>query len=134
MGEAPLSQYPHMKVIRLILDQSPPTLPSQGWSDEFKAFVNSCLHKDPRERPSIEDLLVQQQPFLSKARDAAFLQQYFLSSLPPLQQRLAPELAAHGQSFLTLLNSTDKKPKKKSRHFDFGSGGDRRTANNKAGA
>ena len=36
LGEVPLSQYPPMKVIRLILDQSPPTLPQHlicsGWS------------------------------------------------------------------------------------------------------
>ena len=53
LGEAPLSQYPHMKVIRLILDQSPPTLPSSGWTDEFKSFVNACLQKEPTDRPSI---------------------------------------------------------------------------------
>ncbi len=57
MGDAPLSQYPHMKVIRLILDQSPPTLPNQGWSEEFKAFVHDCLKKNPTERPTIEELL-----------------------------------------------------------------------------
>ena len=43
MGEAPLSQYPHMKVIRLILDQSPPSLAGPTWSDEFKALVHACL-------------------------------------------------------------------------------------------
>lgn len=67
MGEAPLSQYPHMKVIRLILDQAPPSLPSEGWSDEFRAFVNACLKKDPRERPTIETLLSQHATFLNKA-------------------------------------------------------------------
>lgn len=56
MGDAPLSQYTHMKVIRLILDQSPPTLPNSGWSPVFKNFVNACLQKDPSERPSIETL------------------------------------------------------------------------------
>ena len=55
MGEAPLSQYPHMKVIRLILDQSPPCLPETGgWSSEFRAFVNACLKKEPSERPSVD--------------------------------------------------------------------------------
>jgi serine/threonine-protein kinase 24/25/MST4 len=73
MGDAPLSQYPHMKVIRLILDQSPPTLPTSGWSEEFKAFVNACLKKDPAERPDIEQLLVHHATFLNKARDMAFL-------------------------------------------------------------
>lgn len=48
LGDAPLSQYPHMKVIRLILDHSPPKLPQNGgWSAEFNNFVNACLKKDP---------------------------------------------------------------------------------------
>ena len=62
-----------MKVIRLILDQSPPSLPKQGWSDEFKTFVNACLKKDPRARPSIQELLNGHPNFFSKARDASYL-------------------------------------------------------------
>lgn len=73
LGAAPLSQYPHMKVIRLILDQSPPTLPeSGGWSSEFRAFVNGCLKKDPSERPDIDSMLVQHAAFLNKARDLEY--------------------------------------------------------------
>lgn len=90
-----------MKVIRLILDQSPPTLPeSGGWSSEFRAFVNGCLKKDPSERPDIETLLVQHAAFLDKARDYEYMRGSFLASLPPLEQRLKPELAAHGEEFL----------------------------------
>ena len=74
LGAAPLSQYPHMKVIRLILDQSPPTLPENGgWSAEFRAFVNACLKKEPRERPDIDTLLVQHAPFINKARDFEYI-------------------------------------------------------------
>ena len=104
MGDAPLSQYPHMKVIRLILDQSPPTLPQAGgWSEEFRAFVNACLQKDPRERPDIETLLVQHANFLGKARDVEYMTTNLISALPPLEQRLGPELAAHGEEFLNQL-------------------------------
>ena len=101
-----------MKVIRLILDQSPPTLPeSGGWSSEFRTFVNVCLKKDPTERPDIDSLLVQHAAFLNKARDLPYIQQNFLASLPPLEQRLKPELAAHGDEFLDRL-AASKKPKK----------------------
>ena len=86
LGAAPLSQYTHMKVIRLILDQSPPTLPeSGGWSSEFRAFVNGCLKKDPSERPDIDSLLVQHGNFLNKARDLEYIRDNFLASLPPLE-------------------------------------------------
>ena len=126
MGAAPLSQYPHMKVIRLILDQSPPTLPENGgWSPEFRAFVNCCLKKDPKERPDIETLLVQHSEFLAKARDKDYIQQNFLASLPPLEERLKPELAANGEEFLERLAAA-KRPKKQKKKFDFGSGGDQR--------
>jgi len=70
LGEVPLSQYPPMKVIRLILDQSPPTLPEVGgWSPEFRAFVNACLKKDPKQRPDVDTLLTQHAAFLNKAQD-----------------------------------------------------------------
>jgi len=111
-----------MKVIRLILDQSPPSLPHQGWSDEFRAFVHACLKKDPSERPSVEDLFVQHAAFLNKAQDAAYLQANFLASLPPLEQRLPPELAANGESFLETLTKAKRRPKKIDSRFDFGSG------------
>ena len=68
--------------------------------------------------------------FLNKARDQAYLQSNFLASLPPLQQRLAPELNAHGEAFLKQLNSSSSKPHRKQRKFDFGSGGDRRAEAN----
>jgi serine/threonine protein kinase len=126
LGDAPLSQYPHMKVIRLILEQSPPELPTNGWSDEFKSFVNACLKKEPSERPDIDRLLVQQAAFLDKARDMDYIRDNFLISLPPLEQRLRPELAAIGDEFLQRISIASHKPKKKQMKFDFGSGEDRR--------
>ena len=111
-----------MKVIRLILDQSPPTLPQAGgWSDDFRNFVNACLQKDPRERPDIEALLLQHTTFLGKARDQEYIKTNLMNTLPPLEQRLGPELAAHGEEFLNTLQSQQAKPRKSKINFDFGS-------------
>eukprot|EP00472_Partenskyella_glossopodia_P003137 CAMPEP_0197530472 /NCGR_PEP_ID=MMETSP1318-20131121/31971_1 /TAXON_ID=552666 /ORGANISM="Partenskyella glossopodia, Strain RCC365" /LENGTH=710 /DNA_ID=CAMNT_0043086333 /DNA_START=77 /DNA_END=2209 /DNA_ORIENTATION=+ len=43
-------------VIKAILNNPSPKLPG-GFSDEFNAFVNSCLRKDPDRRPNLERLL-----------------------------------------------------------------------------
>ena len=63
-----------MKVIRLILDQSPPSLPdNNNWSSEFRSFVNACLKKNPKERPDIDTLFIQQANFLNKAQNISYL-------------------------------------------------------------
>jgi serine/threonine protein kinase len=38
----------------MIIKGNTPSLPEFPWSAEFKAFVNACLEKDPKKRPTIE--------------------------------------------------------------------------------
>lgn len=57
-----------------------------------------------------------------------------MSTLPPLEQRLKPELQAHGEDFLSKIAGTKKRPKKKASLFVFGSGGDQRDNNEAAAA
>jgi serine/threonine protein kinase len=53
LGDPPYSNFTAAKVVALIIQEEPPKLPAT-WSTEFRAFVDACLVKNPKLRPSIE--------------------------------------------------------------------------------
>lgn len=47
-GEPPLAEYHPMRVLFLIPKAKAPRLDEgEGWSEEFRGFVEACLQKDP---------------------------------------------------------------------------------------
>lgn len=66
-GEPPYLNLPQTQVCYMILTMNPPEIDSRKWSQSMRDFVKICLTKDPKERPSAEDLL--EHPFMKSDGD-----------------------------------------------------------------
>ncbi|KAJ5975392.1 hypothetical protein N7481_009099 [Penicillium waksmanii] len=69
-GDPPYADIHPMKVLFLIPKNPPPGL-NGNFSKPFKQFVEMCLKRDPRERPSAKEML--EHPFIKKAKRTTYL-------------------------------------------------------------
>jgi len=73
VGEPPHAEVHPMRAIFLIPTSEPPKLPNpDNWTEEFNDFLKVCLQKDPKKRPSAEDLLTNH-PFITGAGTKAII-------------------------------------------------------------
>lgn len=69
-GDPPYADIHPMKVLFLIPKNPPPTL-NGNFSKPFKQFVELCLRRDPKERPSAKELL--EHSFIKRAKRTTYL-------------------------------------------------------------
>jgi len=73
-GEPPYIREPPIKIMYKISCSEAPKLNSKDWSKDFQSFLNQCLMKDPKQRPSSKELLAH--PFMKEADCKANVEAY----------------------------------------------------------
>jgi len=86
-GEAPYQRLHPLKVMKIIIDKDPPRIDRRKWGSDFVNLIESCLQKEPKKRPTMQDIFEKHKKFFAKANEAPLLET--LRSLPPLEKRIA---------------------------------------------
>ena len=75
--------------MRKIKFEEPPTLKNpENYDPSFIEFIKSCLIKDPKLRPTAEEILKNNEKFFSFAKDKDYLKDNLLKGLPTLEKRV----------------------------------------------
>lgn len=84
-GRAPYAKFPAMKVMLLTLQEDSPTCDvyhdtSYKFSKHYHSFIEKCLDKNPKKRPSAKKLL--EHKFFRIAKDSDYIVQQIIRVLP----------------------------------------------------
>lgn len=75
--------------MRKIKFEDSPTLKNpENWHPSFSEFIKSCLTKDPKLRPSAEEILRNNKEFFKFAKDKEYLKENLLKGVPTLEKRV----------------------------------------------
>lgn len=75
--------------MRKITFEEPCTLKNpEKFDPSFSEFIKSCLTKDPKIRPSAEEIMKNNEKFFSFAKDKNYLKDNFLKGIPTLEKRV----------------------------------------------
>eukprot|EP00931_Biecheleriopsis_adriatica_P100593 TRINITY_DN75877_c0_g1_i1.p1 TRINITY_DN75877_c0_g1~~TRINITY_DN75877_c0_g1_i1.p1 ORF type:complete len:362 (+),score=73.43 TRINITY_DN75877_c0_g1_i1:61-1146(+) len=88
-GEAPYQRLHPLKVMKIIIDKDPPRIDRRKWEAGFVTLVETCLQKDPKKRPNMEEVVQKNAKFFGRANVQPL--QKILDSLPSLDQRIPPK-------------------------------------------
>lgn len=71
----------------------PPTLKNpENYDKSFHDFIKSCLIKDPKLRPTVDEIFKNNKKFFSFAKDKEFLKNNLLKEFPTLEKRVKKKL------------------------------------------
>lgn len=119
-GDAPNSELPAMRVLLAIINQPPPTLSkNEDWSAEFRHLVESCLQKEPTQRPTAKNLLKECKKFFDKAQSPDYVCKNFLKGLDPLEARVGVHLQKQAEEYFDKKQKKNSKEKKETIAWDF---------------
>jgi len=75
--------------MRKITFEEPSTLKNpENYDPSFLEFIKSCLIKDPRLRPTADEILEKNEKFFSFAKDKDYLKEHLLKGIPTLEKRV----------------------------------------------
>lgn len=86
-GEAPYQRLHPLKVMKIIIEKEPPRMDRRKWDSLFVALVESCLQKEPKKRPTMDEVMTKHKRFFAKANELPLLE--ILKAMPALDDRIS---------------------------------------------
>jgi len=112
-GEAPYQRLHPLKVMKIIIEKDPPRIDRRKWDVLFVTLIESCLQKEPKKRPTMDEVFAKHKKFFAKANEAPLLET--LKSLPPLDKRTTKPTFGSGND----KGKSDRRDKGVSGSWDF---------------
>ena len=102
--------YKDLSISEFVEESKSPRIPSLNddiykFSDEFKNFIQNCLVKDPKLRPSAKELLQKHKKFLDKAKNQEYIAENVLKGCLDLHEIFPKTLKENEQYFIKSENT-----------------------------